>query len=274
MQGRLSPRVDGRIQAFPWNHWRTEFEQAARLDLRLMEWTLDAERLRENPLMTQTGREAISDLATASGVRVASLTADCFMQEPFFKATKQARASLVDDLDAVIAAAAALSIAVIVVPLVDAGSVQTSEQERVLREVLLERVDQLRGTGVTIAFESDFDPTRLARFIAGFPSLVFGINYDTGNSASYGFDAAEEMRQYGGRVLNVHVKDRVLGGSTVPLGSGALRPEAVFTAVCEAGYRGNFILQTARAPEGADAAVLAEYRDIVRGWLEKWCDAA
>ena len=24
MQGRLSPQVDGKIQAFPWVHWRDE----------------------------------------------------------------------------------------------------------------------------------------------------------------------------------------------------------------------------------------------------------
>ena len=28
MQGRLSPLVDGKIQAFPWNYWKQEFKIA------------------------------------------------------------------------------------------------------------------------------------------------------------------------------------------------------------------------------------------------------
>jgi hypothetical protein len=31
MQGRLSPLLDGRIQAFPREHWRQEFELGERL---------------------------------------------------------------------------------------------------------------------------------------------------------------------------------------------------------------------------------------------------
>ena len=36
MQGRLSPLVDGKIQAFPWDHWQAEFPEAERLDLPVM----------------------------------------------------------------------------------------------------------------------------------------------------------------------------------------------------------------------------------------------
>ena len=41
MQGRLSPQVGDRIQAFPRDHWREEFPIAERLGFPLMEWTLD-----------------------------------------------------------------------------------------------------------------------------------------------------------------------------------------------------------------------------------------
>lgn len=40
MQGRLSPVVDGKIQAFPWGHWEDEFRLANGHGLSLMEWTL------------------------------------------------------------------------------------------------------------------------------------------------------------------------------------------------------------------------------------------
>ena len=86
MQGRLSQRVDGRIQAFPWLSWEEEFQLAQRYGFRLMEWTLDQERLSENPLMTSEGQARIRELCRRHDVSIPSLTGDCFMQAPFWKA--------------------------------------------------------------------------------------------------------------------------------------------------------------------------------------------
>ena len=82
MQGRLSPPVDGRIQAFPRDCWHEEFALADDADLRIMEWTLDHEELHRNPLMTAAGRQEIRRLSGQYGVAVPSLTGDCFMQDP------------------------------------------------------------------------------------------------------------------------------------------------------------------------------------------------
>ena len=85
MQGRLSPPVDGKIQAFPWDRWRDEFAAAEKIGIGLMEWTLDHDRLAENPLMTAEGRDEIKALSARHGVRVLSLTGDIFMQMPFWR---------------------------------------------------------------------------------------------------------------------------------------------------------------------------------------------
>ena len=87
MQGRLSPLVNGRIQAFPADCWHKEFALAGSADLRLMEWTVDHAQLHENPLMTVSGRREIRRLGAAYGVAIPSLTGDCFMQAPFWKAS-------------------------------------------------------------------------------------------------------------------------------------------------------------------------------------------
>ena len=69
-------------------------------------------------------------------------------------------------------------------------------------------------------FESDLRLPRWPQFIDAFPARSFGINYDIGNSAALGYDSAEEISAYAPRILHVHVKDRVRGGTTVPLGTG------------------------------------------------------
>lgn len=263
MQGRLSPLVDGKIQAFPREHWRAEFPQARELGISLMEWTLDQERLRDNPLLTREGRDEIRRLSAASGLRVASVTGDCFMHAPFYKAEGTSQGALLADFEAVVAACADLEIACLVMPLVDNGALENECHERVLRGELEQRRPLLRRARVTVAFESDFPPRRLQDFIATFPAEQFGINYDIGNSAALGYDPGEEIAAYGMRILNVHVKDRVRGGSTVALGTGSADLPRVFRLLREADYRGNYILQTARATDGDHAGVLRRYRDMV-----------
>lgn len=269
MQGRLSPLIDGRIQSFPWPYWQHEFELAEEYGFKLMEWTLDQERLHENPLMTASGRAEISALRRRHGLGIPSLTGDCFMQAPFWKANDSERASLQDDFLAVVKACAEVAISTIVVPLVDNGRLDNLEQEEILTGFLMSRIPLFEECGLRIVFESDLGPLDLARFINRLDSRRFGVNYDIGNSAALGFDPEQEIASYGNRICNVHVKDRVLGGTTVALGSGNADFETVFAALGRAGYAGNHILQTARAADHNHAAALCCYRDMTLDWLNR-----
>lgn len=270
MQGRLCNQVDGKIQAFPWQDWKTEFPIANALSISLMEWTLDHDRLYENPLMTATGQDQIRRLSYQYGVAIPSLTGDCFMQTPFWKASGSAQLKLKEEFQAIFHACAEIGIQMIVVPLVDHGRLETTEQEDNLVKYLLTQQSDLANLGVSVLFESDFSPAELARFIDRLPHEQFGLNYDIGNSAALGFDPRKEFAAYGHRVLNVHVKDRVLGGTTVPLGAGNADFDPVFEALAHLNYSGNFILQTARATDGNHAGVLARYRDLTQAWIVRY----
>jgi L-ribulose-5-phosphate 3-epimerase len=270
MQGRLCERVDGKIQAFPWIDWHKEFSAASAIDLHLIEWTLDQERLYENPLMTADGQERIQRLCHQFNISIPSITGDCFMQAPFWKADGKTRDNLQLDFLAIGRACAAVGIRMLVVPLVDNGRLESAAQERVLVEFLLAQLPFLVSHQLQIIFESDYTPHELARFIALLPDEQFGINYDIGNSAALGFNPEEEFAAYGDRVLNVHVKDRILGGTTVPLKTGSADFEAVFAALRLQNYRGNFILQTARAADDNHADVLLIYRDMTQQWIQKY----
>lgn len=269
MQGRLSPPVEDRIQAFPWAHWRDEFAVARRLGFTLMEWTIDAARLRENPIMTQAGRNEIRTLEDTFGIRVRSLTADCVMEAPFYKAIegKRERVRHLDDLKALLDACGQSGIVLVVLPLVDNGRLVSDAEEDALRQELLPLTPALRDSGVRVVFESDFPPARLRAFIDTFPPEAYGINYDIGNSAALGYDPREEIERYGARIWNVHVKDRRRGGTTVPLGTGAADLPTAFRVLVRSGYTGAYILQTARASDSEHAAALSRYRDMVTSLL-------
>lgn len=269
MQGRLVEQIDGKIQAFPLAQWKEEFPIAQQLDVRLMEWTLDDQGLEDNPLCTADGQAQIRELSARHGLRIASVTGDCFMQAPFWKSEGSQQDYLLKKLDITIAAAAALGARHIVIPLVDNGSLDNAQQSQTLNRLLMQRHVTLKALNVNIAFESDLAPVGLRDFIACYPADCFGVNYDIGNSASLGHDPEREMAAYAQRVTNVHVKDRKVGGSTVPLGTGAAKMKEVLNGLRDSRYPGNFILQTARAADGNHADTLARYLAWTQNHLEQ-----
>lgn len=262
MQGRLSPMINGKIQAFPWEHWKNEFLSAQKIEIFMMEWTLDQEDLNKNPFMTKEGQAEILKLSKETGVKIPSLTGDCFMQAPFYKEGNSKKERL-EDFENIIKACGALGVTFIVFPLVDNGALKTASEEDLLLNELLHRVELLKENNVKIIFESDFPPLRLKEFIAKLPNEYFGINYDLGNSASLGFEPSAEIKAYGERILNVHIKDRLFGGTTVPLGTGDVNFDAVFKGLREIKYHGNYILQTARSKEGRDEEFIMKFTDFV-----------
>lgn len=270
IQGRLSPLVGGKIQAFPWDTWQQEFPAAQMLGLGIMEWTLDYDRLYQNPLLTPEGQHEIRRLCKTHNLSIPSLTGDCFMQAPFWKAHGNARASLERDFISIALACAEVAIEMIVVPLVDEGRLENQQHEEALLAFMLAQSDLFRALGIRIIFESDFAPGELARFIGRLPEDVFGLNYDIGNSASLGYKPEEEFAAYGSRIFNVHVKDRVLGGISVPLGTGSADFPTVFRLLREGAYVGHLIMQTARASNGDHPGVL---RDSI-GQIEAWAKGA
>lgn len=267
MQGRFSPVEKGKIQTFPWQGWRDEFAIARRHRFNLMEWVVEQNRLSDNPLMSSAGRREIQRLMQENNVAIESVTCDTYLEEPFYKAAKLCSAQLLDDFARIVESCIDIGIDKIVVPLVDKGSLQNKNQEDELLKGMEAIVPLLEDSNAMILFESDFGPARLKDFIAKFKPAYFGINYDTGNSASLGYDFKEEVASYGERIKNVHIKDRKFKGVTVPLGEGDADIAGALAGLHANNYAGNYILQTARASDGDDAGALCRYRDMVKGWL-------
>ena len=264
MQGRLSPIIENKIQAFPWETWSNEFSIANKIDLKIMEWTLDYKDLYKNPLMTGEGKKKINKLSKKYNLSIPSLTGDCFMQAPFWKSkNSEEENQLKKDLISILENCNQVGIKFIVIPLVDEGRIDNLKEEQLLISFLKEIEDKIYNLDQKILFESDFNPRDLEKFISKFNDDLFGINYDTGNSASYGFNPIEEFDAYGDKILNVHIKDRPLGRTTVPLGEGDVDFDLVFKLLDQISYRGNYILQTARALDDNHEKTLKNYKNFV-----------
>lgn len=242
IQGRASKAYSKKIQEFPWLSWREEFYLACS-EFSVMEWTLDIGSLYKNPIMTKEGQKIILSKISKTKLAVDSLTADFFMQRPFWLSNIEMTKIFND----VMHACKTVGIKIIVVPLVDESSITSIDLEnRVINFFNDEIAESLEKLNLRVAFESDFEPIRLQKFINCFDTSVFGINYDIGNSACYGFNPDKEFQAYGEKIINVHIKDRKVNGPTIPLGMGDAEFKKVFKLLRSFKYNENLILQCAR----------------------------
>ena len=117
-----------------------------------MEWTLDQKELHKNPLMTEKGRTIIKNLIKENDVNIQSLTGDCFMQKPFWKENGVEKNNLINDFFSIVTACGELKIKIIVIPLVDDGSIDNVNQEKELLNFFKNFEKFLKKHNVKIAF--------------------------------------------------------------------------------------------------------------------------
>ena len=263
MQGRLVPPSDNRFQSFPRDRWADEFALAAAAGLDCIEWIFDLYGRDVNPLTTDAGLERIQSLSAEHGVQVLSICADYFMDCPLLRATREEVEDRMTTLFWLLDRARRLGVHRVVLPLVDASGIRSDAEMQTVAELLGRTVPAVERTGVELHLETALDPQSFSRLLAAVPHPKVKVNYDSGNSSSLGYLPHDEFAAYGDRVGSVHIKDRVRGGGTVPLGTGDADLPALFECLDAWKYSGDFILQAARGIEGDELAWARQNRDFV-----------
>lgn len=268
MQGRLVPKYKKQYQSHPVSYWDKEFDVAARLGLDLVEFIVDLDGIEVNPMMSSEGLNRVAEVAAQTGVGVSSICADCFMAAPLHSTDPLVARSSVIYLRTLIDHAPRLSISDIVIPCVDQSSLRSEEDTIRFVAALEPLIDDAGRNGVNLSLETDLDPERFARLLERFSSPHVTVNYDTGNSASLGYDPREELAAYGGKISDIHIKDRVKGGGSVVLGTGNTDFDAFFDALGPLDYQGFFILQAYRDDEGV--GIFGRQLDWIRPYIERY----
>ena len=109
----------------------------------------------------------------------------------------------------------------------------------------------------------------LAIIIVGL-SIVMPIYYSHQKKKKAQQEELDKIKAYGEKIFNVHIKDRVYKGSTVPLLSGNVDFTSVMEELSKIKYKENFILQTARSSDGLHAEVLVKYKNIIMNYLDMY----
>jgi hexulose-6-phosphate isomerase len=246
MQGRLSPPADGRIQSFPVNTWREEFALAREAGLACIEWIYESGTDVANPLRTDEGAAEICSVSSAHGVAARSICADYYMSERLVGSDGAIQRDVAKHLKWLLGRAGMLGARYIVLPFVDSSSLKSEPELEGLISVLKSVIPAAEQVGVELHLETDLEPNELVAVLQSIDHPLVRANYDIGNSASLGHDPVEELTLLRTWLGSVHVKDRIRGGHTVPLGSGAADLPTCFRLIMAAGFDGPFILQAAR----------------------------
>jgi hexulose-6-phosphate isomerase len=266
MQGRLSPRIDGKIQAYPASTWQKEFEIAQEIGYAAIEWIVE-KPVETNALMTDSGKSEIKKVIASTGVRIDYVCADIFMQQPLVRMTEEIKSQNKNYLLQILKNAKEVGAMGIEIPFVDNSSIKNDKEKQEFIDAMQDAFKLAKDLDIKISLETDLSPIAFKELLEQIDLDFIQANYDIGNSASLGFDPEEELDAYGQRILNVHVKDRKLGGTTVPLGTGNAKIDLVIQKLQEFGYSGGLTMQAARGVNDVETA--KEQLNYVRNLLKK-----
>jgi sugar phosphate isomerase/epimerase len=252
MQGRLLPKYQGRYQAFPIGMWQDEFKIAKDCGLDLIEFILDFNDAKKNPLLKIGGVDEVLTISKKTGVSVKTICADYFMEAPLHSSDEKVVKQSFEVLEGLLETAIKLNVVDIVIPCVDQSTLGDEQSIDRFIQQIKKIIPKIEKHNVNLSLETDLAPQPFVLLLNRLNSKNITVNYDIGNSAAAGFNPIEELDAYGDRITDIHIKDRVLGGGPVVLGEGDANFSKFFTKLKEFNYQGPFIMQAYRDDEGVE----------------------
>jgi len=252
MQGRLLPKFKGRFQAHPVGYWDKEFSIAADLKLNCIEFIFDFNDYESNPLYTKSGINKIRDQIDQTGIGVKSVCADFLMEAPFHSNNSSIVTSSQNIIINLLDNLALLEIRDLVIPCVDQSSLRDQDNLDRFINNIKPIIEVANKNKINLSLETDLSPELFSQLLNFLPYKCITVNYDTGNSASLGFDPIEEFKCYGHRISDIHIKDRKLNTGSVILGTGDVDFSRFFKALATVSYTSPFIMQVYRDDEGVE----------------------
>lgn len=253
MQGRLVPPFEGRFQACPISCWRDEFVSAKEIGLHCIEWIFDGFSADQNPLATEAGIAEIKAVVQETGVQVQSINADYYMINRLVGRDGVPDKEAVDHLTWLIGQAKKIRANYLVLAFVDGAALNSPPEWAGLVDVLKKVAPIAENAGLRIDMETALPPALTAALFSRVGSNAIGFTFDIGDRAALGITPDDDLRHLMPWLGSVHVKDRPLGGGTVPLGQGDSDLNTCFAGLAKGGFSGPLILQIARGDDGDEA---------------------
>tara|TARA_R110002074_G_scaffold68421_3_gene160314 strand:+ start:1163 stop:1942 length:780 start_codon:yes stop_codon:yes gene_type:complete len=252
MQGRLSQPTAGHIQEFP-EDWELEFSSLKECRLRGVEWLVTKGCALDNPVYVTPSK--VEEYPVLS-ICLDTLVDKRVVNEDYLNENLVALCeSLLN----------CTSIRNITIPLLEESSMCDEATRKVFCELIKKIGDSFPE--INFSFEAELGTKELSEIVSLCSN--FYVTYDTGNITSYGLDHSEYIRFFADKINNVHLKDRTYDAKTVSPLEGDTDFETIFKNLNEIGYRGPYILQTARSETGKEKQTIMSHKKIFEDLYEK-----
>ena len=198
-----------------------------------IEFIFDYEDYEENPLIKNP--ESILKISRNNNISIFTVCADYFMESKLIDSYNILQ--LLSDN------CSTIGVTDIVLPIIEKHSLRGCDKKEYIE--LLQNISDY-NTLINYSLETDLPPEEFSDLLSNISRENVTVNYDIGNSASLGYDYKEELSFYGNKISDVHIKDRVLDGGPVILGTGSADIFGVIDMLTSINYNGPYIMQSYR----------------------------
>jgi len=256
MQGRMVKPLHSQIQEFPSKHWEEELVYAKKLDFQIIEWVLDKKSIKTNPLLFSPNY--VKKILHENNIVIGSVSDDFFLQHERSDILTE---EILQHMKHVFIKMSQLNTSLYVLPLLEKMSLKNLEIKDQIN--IFEQIEKIVPKNIKICVESDLNSENIKMIFNSIDNNIFRVNYDIGNSAYEGYSFQNEFNNYFELIENIHIKDRLFQGKTVPLGEGDANIVNVLKELKKLNYEKNLILQAARIPGVKDRDLMIKYKKFV-----------
>ena len=267
MQGRLSHSINNTIQAFPEKSWIKEFELSKKINIDSIEWIFDT--YEKNPIMNKQINE-INNYISKFQIKVNSICADYFMINKLFNESESNIKKNLNILEELAINGEKIGAKIIEIPLVDNSSLKTEKDKKEIVTNLKKVIPKIKDLGLIFTLETDLPPEEFLNLLEMFEKNTVYVNFDTGISAWLGYNINEEFKILKNKIKNIHVKDRIFNGTTVPFGLGDTNFEEFFKILNKSEYSGDLIIQGSRIEKMEPEQNCLKYLNFIKEYLDKY----
>lgn len=255
VQGRALPQEVNSIQYFPPN-WRSEFPLIQKLGFFGIEWIYDKKSEYNNPILNNNGRKEMIQLSLKNRISLENIVFDWFLIHPLLNNDDFSDKQKIEKLLKLIELSAKVGFKRIILPMLEQNSLSIKKRKLKFIDIFRTQViDSLTTHKIEMHLETDLTPQDEFNLIKEFDNDIMRICYDIGNSASFGFPPSS-INIIKDHVGSVHIKDRIIGGDSVPLGQGSVDFLAVFSILNKINFDGPYTFQVYRNKKSNNIDIL------------------
>jgi sugar phosphate isomerase/epimerase len=193
---------------------------------------------------TNEQKQAFKDALEINGIMLSSICIGSSRDYGLVDYGIAGKEKVIQDFRDVILSAKELGAGVVLVSFFGKNKIkEKDDQSRIIKNIreLIPLAEECR---IILALEMTLSPEMMVDMLDSIDSQCAGIYYDIGNMTAGGFDNADVIRELGGFISAVHIKDRVIGDGGKRLGEGDVDFEAVKDALEDIGYDQVLTLET------------------------------